>query len=209
MIRWAGKGITVVHCGAVHSACSRAVMAAQQNPLTVPRLFCASGAYRYIVQSLSQPGAVRILYLVFLPAQPAGDRGITMNENNSLKLQDYIKPFIFGTVSGTVLILVLFALFAVAITKFSISAGILSLLVVIAGGLGAFLAGYIASRAIGRKGLVIGLVSGVIFVVILAISSLASAGSFGGGQSLTKFIVILAAAALGGVLGVNSKKSRR
>lgn len=132
-----------------------------------------------------------------------------MNENNSLKLQDYIKPFIFGTVSGTVLILVLFALFAVAITKFSISAGILSLLVVIAGGLGAFLAGYIASRAIGRKGLVIGLVSGVIFVVILAISSLASAGNFGGGQSLTKFIVILAAAALGGVLGVNSKKSRR
>ena len=183
----------------MHAVRSQAVLNAEQNPPAAPRLFYIYGAYRYIVQSLSQPGAVRILYIVFLPAQPAGDRGITMNENNSLKLQDYIKPFIFGTVSGTVLILILFALFAVAITKFSISAGILSLLVVIAGGL----------RIIGRKGLVIGLVSGVIFVIILAISSLASAGSFGGGQSLTKFIVILAAAALGGVLGVNSKKSHR
>ena len=193
----------------MHAVRSQAVLSAEQNPPAAPRLFYIYGAYRYIVQSLSQPGAVGILYIVFLPAQPAGDRGITMNENNSLKLQDYIKPFIFGTVSGTVLILILFALFAVAITKFSISAGILSLLVVIAGGLGAFVAGYIASRIIGRKGLVIGLVSGVIFVIILAISSLASAGSFGGGQSLTKFIVILAAAALGGVLGVNSKKSHR
>lgn len=132
-----------------------------------------------------------------------------MNENNTLKLQDYIKPLILGTAFGTVLILVLFALFAVAITKLHFSASVVALFIVVAGGLGSFLSGYIASRAVGCKGLIIGLVSGLIFVVILAVAGLAIAGHIGGGQTVTKFVVLLAAAALGGALGVNAKKSRR
>lgn len=76
-------------------------------------------------------------------------------------------------------------------------------------GISAFLAGFFASRGVFRSGIFHGALSGILFFVILAAVSFAFKKS--GAISvdlLVKFALSLCLGALGGIFGINSKKSR-
>lgn len=76
-------------------------------------------------------------------------------------------------------------------------------------GTGAFVAGFIASKKIGKGGIINGLsCGGLLYLLILFLSLFISEGGF---TLITLFhsLVTLLSAAIGGVLGVNSNSKRR
>lgn len=127
-----------------------------------------------------------------------------MEEKN--KTLTYLKPVLIGTLSGAVIITLLFLISAAIIANVNISVPSISIIVCVCGGLGAFASGFIASKILKRRGFFVGIMCGIILCIIIIAATLIFSGSFISGESITKFLVIITAAVLGGAVGVNAKK---
>lgn len=131
-----------------------------------------------------------------------------MNVENVSGIHPYIKPLIWGVIWGSVTIIALIAIASLIIANLEIPIPSVPLIVTICGGVGTFVAGFVSAKIMRRKGLIIGFLTGLMFLVVLFVSTLTFSGDAFNAETITKFIVLLVAALLGGMLGVNSKKRR-
>lgn len=126
-----------------------------------------------------------------------------MSEKSSVKL---LAVSAIGAGAGAVCASIIILLMAAVLSAGNIPAMMIAPFSAAAGAIGAFAGGFFAAKLLGERGIVCGLISGIIFFLLLW----ASGGIFGlGGYSvsvLIKAAVSLAAAMLGGITGVNLSK---
>ena len=128
--------------------------------------------------------------------------------NTARRLPAWTPAVVAGLIAGAAACFLLLFLMAAVMTVRDIPQDALHPMVTVAGGFGAFVAGWVAAKKQGKQGMVIGAACGGVMFLILFIAGL-SAG--GGLSSLTavKLAVFIVVAALGGVVGVNHGKKRK
>ena len=123
---------------------------------------------------------------------------------DNIKFKQILKSIIWGLLLGTICLGILFVILSLMIVYTSLSISFIPQIVTVCGGLSGFASGYISSRIFGHKGLLIGLLCGIIMSAVITIATLAMSGIMFSGGELTKIIIILIASAIGGAFGVNS-----
>ncbi len=124
------------------------------------------------------------------------------------RLPAWTPAVLTGMIAGAAVCFLFLFLMAAIMTSRDLPQGVLHPMVTVAGGAGAFVAGWVAARKQGKQGMAVGAACGGLMFLILLIAGL-SAG--GGLSSLTavKLAVFVMLAALGGVVGVNRGKKRK
>lgn len=117
-------------------------------------------------------------------------------------------PMLFGIVGALVISLLLLSAFSMVMAMRDIpTAAILALSYVSVAG-GSFAGGLIASRMIRRRGLVVGAVNGLAFLVILYLAGLLTRQTQFNVDLVWKAAVVLMAGGAGGVIGMNGHRRR-
>lgn len=133
-----------------------------------------------------------------------------MTEEKSFNMGVMIKPLLWGIISCSISISLLFIITGFIISNFNVPVPSISTIVLVCAGISSFIGGFIAAKIHRRQGLVIGLISGLVFIAVIIMCALIGTGSLFSVDSLIKYVVIITAAMLGGSFGVNHKpKSRR
>lgn len=133
-----------------------------------------------------------------------------MTEEKSFKIGVMIKPLVWGVVSCSISISLLFIITGLVISNFNVPVPSISTIILVCAGISAFIGGFIAAKIRRRQGLIVGLISGLIFVAVIIMCALLGTGSLFSVDSLIKYVVIITAAMIGGSFGVNHKpKTRR
>lgn len=118
-----------------------------------------------------------------------------------------LRILLMSLAAGFIVMLLLLLGMSLLMTKLGFSAEYAGALAAVALCAGCFAAGFVAAHAHHRNGLGTGLLSGlVVFGIFLAVS-LFSGGSVGWG-SLSRLLMVLASAGIGGVIGVNFRPRR-
>lgn len=131
------------------------------------------------------------------------------NVRSELSPRKTIKAVLVGACVGLAAAAVLLLLTAVVIVKSGhvpYAAIVPAAIAVVCAG--AFLGGYTAARIRKSKGLLLGAVGGVVLFLIFWAAG-AAAGGISGVSTLLRLLLMTAAGAFGGVLGVNRRKKRR
>ncbi len=117
--------------------------------------------------------------------------------------------FIFACALIAILITVLiFIVISFIMTKIDVPKNITQVLSIAALALGSYFGGYICAKKYRKNGLLRGAACGfIIFVAVMIIGSV-FAGSVISLTSSTKLLLVIAAGAVGGAIGVNSKRRR-
>lgn len=122
----------------------------------------------------------------------------------------YLIPCSISSALGAVSSMVLLALFAFLLSMSDISEGYLTFFGYLAIALGALLCGLIASMRSKQKGLMYGLISGLLMFFVLFIFRLVLAGAESFTiNSLFQLLVIVLLSGVGGIFGVNLKRKRK
>lgn len=124
-------------------------------------------------------------------------------------VRKWVLPVLFGTAIGLVGTAVILTVFALILTLQDVPQGVILPLIIGAMAVGAFLGGYICARIAGKKGLVYGFLSGLLYYLILTLLSLAVMHFSLDASQAIKLGMALAASCVGGVLGVNGRGKRR
>ena len=131
-------------------------------------------------------------------------RKLNKSQNNNSKV---LKSAVIGSFVGVGLCIVLLILSALALTK---SSGIphlaVSPLVMIIAGVGAFGGGYISAGIAKQNGMLCGIMCGFIMFIILFIAGLVAARTTLTMATVVRFILMLLAGAVGGIVGVNKRQ---
>ena len=124
--------------------------------------------------------------------------------------QKIIKKIVLSTAAGTgigmISSAVLIFLMAAALTAADVPAMLISPVTVIFLAFGGFCGGFASAKFSGEKGLVCGLISGLIFFVLIWIFGTFFEKSGFGISAAIKALMIAAAGSLGGIFGVNYKR---
>lgn len=121
----------------------------------------------------------------------------------------FMRPAIFGVVAGVITCTVLLVLVSCLMLLNDFPYEMLVLLTTIIFVIGGFTAGYISAKKTRERGMVMGLMCGIILSLLLCIGNIAVHGASFGMTGLTKFVCVMIAAALGGVLGVNKRRKTK
>ena len=133
-----------------------------------------------------------------------------MTEENRLSIGVMIKPLVWGIVSCSISISLLFVIVGLIISNFNVPVPSISTIVLVCAGISSFIGGFIAAKIHLRQGLIVGLISGLVFAAVIVMCALLGTGSLFSVDSLMKYVVIITTAMIGGSLGVNYKpKTRR
>ena len=119
------------------------------------------------------------------------------------------KPIIWGVVSGLFSIFVVMLLMAFVLTKSDFSESVSLMLATMAIAIGTFFSGFVSARLFKRRGLFIGLITGLLTFVLLVIISLASTDTTISSLLLIRLALVAVSSSLGGIFGVNSVNKRK
>lgn len=109
---------------------------------------------------------------------------------------------------GIVIVLLCLLLFSFIMTKFDAPEPMVSVMSSLALCIGAYSGGYIASKKRRQNGLLIGVITGIIIYCVVFFAGVFFAKSSITFSFLSKMIMTLICAAVGGVIGVNSRGKR-
>lgn len=122
--------------------------------------------------------------------------------------KDFYKNALIGAGISLIITALIFVLMAVLMIVFDIGNAYASPLSSIALALGAFFGSMVAARKNGRRGMITGLVCGLIlFGIILLVAAFLS-DSFTI-MTLLHFIITISASLIGGIVGVNKSEKRK
>ena len=121
--------------------------------------------------------------------------------------QNFLKKFIIssaiGTGVGMISASVLIFLMAAALTVGDVPAMLISPVTVFFLAFGSFFGGFASAKLCGEKGFVCGALSGILFFIIVWIFGAFLENSGFGTVAIIKFVMMVVAGALGGIIGVN------
>ena len=100
-----------------------------------------------------------------------------MTEEKIFSIGVMIKPLVWGIVSCSISISLLFVIAGLIISKFNVPVPSISTIVLVCAGISSFIGGFIAAKIHRRQGLIVGLISGLIFVAVIIMCALLGTGS--------------------------------
>lgn len=128
-----------------------------------------------------------------------------LKNNNTMKWKKYL----LGLMIGILVTFTAAAVFALVMYFFELDSSLAVPLASVSIALGSFIASYITAKKIGDKGYLVGAVVGAaVFAVLTVISLIASFDGIGI-NTLLRFIIIILASMIGGILGVNKGKNKK
>lgn len=113
-----------------------------------------------------------------------------------------------SAVFGIGVILVCLMGFAFVLSRINAPAVLVSILATIALGIGGYFGGYLCARKRHKNGMLLGVICGVIIFMIILIIGAVFAKAALGLSTAGKLILTMLCGAVGGVVGVNTKKHR-
>lgn len=128
---------------------------------------------------------------------------------DGLGIQQGIKPVLLSVAAGTVACIAALLLFSLIMSSRNIPQGLVSPMATFAISVGGLVGGYVCAKLMRERGLLWGLICGVVLCFVLLLSSLGISDSGFGVSALFKVVFILLCSMLGGVLGVNTRRKRR
>ena len=132
-----------------------------------------------------------------------------MRKTEAPRLKRYLRPLALGVLLGATVCMILLALMALAMSLGDIPQGMVSMLASVAFWVGGFAGGFFCACFSKERGLVLGFCCGAVLSVVCLLASLAVEGPGFGAAAAARFVAMLFACALGGVLGVNRRKKIR
>ena len=127
---------------------------------------------------------------------------------DSSGIYGYLRTVLLSILAAAVVVTALTALFALAMSLVTIPSAVLSGVVIVLLILAGFVSGYLSAKSIRKNCLRVGVICGVALSVLLFLLAGVIFDSVSW-QIITKMLVVTAAASIGGVLGVNSRKKYR
>lgn len=109
---------------------------------------------------------------------------------------------------GIIIILVCLLIFSLFMTKFDAPEPLVSVMSSLSLCIGAYVGGYIAAKRRRQNGMIIGILTGIFIYCVIFFAGVIFAKNSISFSFLTKLIMTLICAAVGGVAGVNSKGKR-
>ncbi len=118
----------------------------------------------------------------------------------------WVRPLLIGTAVGIVTCTLLLVIMAAVIQRVDIPRGMTQPLAISAAAVGSLTAGLTAAMLAGRRGLLLGAVTGLVLFLLVLLAGIARYTAVDGATSLLKLAVLTGAGAVGGVLGVNRRR---
>lgn len=119
------------------------------------------------------------------------------------------RAIVIGTLAGAVICLVLLMIGALGfVSSKHIPQSVVSPVTIAVSAIGAIFAGYVTARILRVRGMLYGVLSGLLLYLLLFIAGVAAAGEALTVVAFIKLLVMALSGAVGGILAVN-KKSRR
>lgn len=128
------------------------------------------------------------------------------HQEDSTMVMKWLRPILIGTIAGAICCLVLLLLFAAVLAAQDIPQMAVTPMAVAAAAVGAFIGGLVCARVAGSRGLVYGAACGALLYLIVMIAGFAMLKDIRGVYALVKLLIMIGSAAIGGVVGVNTKK---
>ena len=130
-------------------------------------------------------------------------------QENDYTLYDYIKPILIGSIISIFSAGVLLFIFALVMTKVDLPFSLVTPISIVILGFSTLIGSFIGAKSFGRKGFFVGLcVSLLVFLTLLLINLSLQPQGFGS-VALIKASTVLITGIVGGVLGVNKRKTAK
>lgn len=120
----------------------------------------------------------------------------------------WLRPLLIGVAVGVIACIALLLLMAAVVRSVDVPSRATMPMAVAAAAGGAFLSGLTAAHLAGRRGLLFGALCGAMLFLLILIAGFVRYSGVSGGFTAVKLLVLTAAGAVGGVLGVGRKKRR-
>ena len=131
------------------------------------------------------------------------------NQKEKTVFNKTMRSLLIGTASGVVSCIVLLFSFASVMVLRDIPQTIVAVFSVVAVALGSLIGAFVAAKMMKQNGMLIGICCGLILYGIIILANLSIGSVSMGMPALLKLALIAIASAIGGVMGVNSKKKIR
>ena len=124
-------------------------------------------------------------------------------------LRDWVRPIGLGGIIGALGCLVMLLVMAALLLSQDVPQTSVTPLALVAAVVGAFVGGFAAGRIAGEKGWLMGLLAGgLLFLMLLIAGGFALFDNVEGSHLLVKLSTMLVAAAVGGIVAINTKRRR-
>lgn len=120
-----------------------------------------------------------------------------------------LKKLLFGLLIGLVSSLVIILIFSIVMTMKDIPQGFVPTLSAIAVAVGGLAGGFTCAKLMKKSGLVVGIISGIILYAVLLLTGLAFGSKGVDLSTLIKLVIAVVCGGMGGIMGVNTRKSRK
>ena len=134
--------------------------------------------------------------------------GIDMKSRSedTVMVKKILRPVLVGACMGAVVCLLLLLLMAAVIAAVDVPKAAITPLAVVASAVGAFVGGIVAAKIAKEKGLLFGAACGLILFVLVLVAGFAVLKEVRGSFAVAKLFILIGCGAIGGILGVNSRK---
>ena len=128
---------------------------------------------------------------------------------SSSPMMDLVKKMAIATLIGAVSTFIVLCVMALVLSVKDIPTTAISAMSSTAAGIGAFVAGFAAAKLYKKRGAIIGASSGAILFIVIFIASLIIAGAELTVTVLLRLVLMLLAAAVGGIIAVNMRGRKK
>ncbi len=117
------------------------------------------------------------------------------------------RPLLWGTVSAALCVTVLLLLAAALCVAVDVPTGLVSPLAFVTVALGAAVGGVVSGKIARKKGWLFGLLCGLCLFLLTSLIGLLCVGTASGAHALIRVAICAACGSVGGIVGVNLKRS--
>ena len=129
----------------------------------------------------------------------------TVAEKQPANTGRLIKPILSGILCAFIVSVVLLLIFSVMMTAANLPGGAITPFACVSISVGAFFGGFLSARLCGSKGLLLGAVSGLLYILILYLLGAVMRQADLNAMLFLKIVLALVLGAVGGITGVNLK----
>lgn len=134
---------------------------------------------------------------------------MTEFSSKDLSRKQLFKSLFFGLVGGSLICVVVLLIASVVLSKSNMPQNTTNIVADATVVISSFAAGFIATKIFGKRGLLIGCLTGITFYLFLFLVSVIFFRSPITVAALTKLVMMTASSTLGGIIAVNFRRRRR
>lgn len=129
--------------------------------------------------------------------------------NTSTPFEAFAKPLISGLIIGLIVTAMLFVLFALGMSFYILPTNSANLVASISLTVGSFCGGFFAAKKLGKNGLIIGALCGLVTFLLFTLIGIAAFGNAPGTSTLIRLLIFVTSGAIGGIIGVGNTDKRK